>query len=338
MRRQGERRGVLLINLGTPDAPETAAVRRYLREFLMDARVIDIPTPARWALVNLLVTPMRAPKSARAYRAVWQKDGSPLLVNSQALTMAVRQELGQRVSLAMRYGNPSIAEAIADLGEVDRIVVVPLYPQYASSSTGTALEAFFAALSRRAFVPPVSVMPPFFDNPGFLDAQAALARPLVGVEPGVDHVLFSYHSLPERHIRQASPKCELTARCCTPSSDGVPPYCYRAQCFATTRGLVSRLGLAEGSFSESFQSRLGRDEWLKPATDKVVPELARRGVKRLVVVCPSFVSDCLETLEEIGIRARDEFIAAGGQELHLVPCVNADPVWVKALAQRILEM
>lgn len=331
MRGQGERRGVLLINLGTPDAPETAEVRRYLGQFLMDGRVLDIPTPARWILVNLLITPFRAPKSAKAYRAIWRKDGSPLLVYSRALAAAVEKELGEHVSLAMRYGNPSIEAAISDLGEVDRIVVVPLYPQYASSSTGTALEALFAALSTRAFVPPVSVMPPFYDDPGFLDAQAALARPLID---GADHVLFSYHSLPERHMRDASPSCELTSRCCA----AVPPYCYRAQCLATTRGLVARLGLAEGAFSESFQSRLGREEWLKPATDKVVPELARRGVKRLTVLCPSFVADCLETLEEIGVRARDEFLAAGGEELRLVPCVNADPRWAAALARRIGEL
>ncbi|MDP2312432.1 MAG: ferrochelatase [Pseudomonadota bacterium] len=335
MRRQGERRGVLLMNLGTPDAPDTAAVGRYLRQFLMDGRVLDIPTPARWMLVNLAIVPTRSPKSAKAYRAIWRADGSPLLVHSRALAQAVERELGEHVSLAMRYGNPSIEAAIRELGEVDRIVVVPLYPQYASSSTGTALEALFAALSERVYVPPVTVMPPFFDDPGFLDAQAALARPLVD---SVDHVLFSYHSLPERHIRAASPRCELTAACCAPASGTVPAYCYRAQCLATTRGLVARLGLAEGAFSESFQSRLGREQWLKPATDKVVPDLARRGVKRLAVVCPSFVSDCLETLEEIGVRARDEFLEAGGEELRLVPCVNAEPTWAAALARRIASM
>lgn len=335
MRRQGERRGVLFINLGTPDAPDAAAVGRYLRQFLMDGRVLDMPTPARWMLVNLVIVPTRSPKSARAYKAVWRDDGSPLLAYSRSLVAAVEQQLGEPVSLAMRYGNPSIASAIADMGDVDRIVVVPLYPQYASSSTGTALEALFEVLARRAYVPPVTVMPPFFDDPGFLDAQAALARPLVD---GADHVLFSYHSLPERHIRDASPRCELTTACCLPPSGRVPPYCYRAQCLATTRGLVARLGLAEGAYSESFQSRLGREAWLKPATDQVVPDLARRGVKRLTVLVPSFVSDCLETLEEIGIRAREEFVAAGGEELRLVPCVNADPTWAAALARRIAEM
>jgi ferrochelatase len=335
MRTQGERRGVLLINLGTPDGPDTASVRRYLRQFLMDGRVLDIPTPARWMLVNLVIAPFRSPKSAKAYRAVWRNDGSPLLSYSKALSQALAEKLGQRVVLAMRYGNPSIAAAITELGEVDRIVAVPLYPQYASSSTGTALGALFAELGARTFVPPVSILPPFFEDPGFLDAQAALAREAVA---GADHVLFSYHSLPERHIRAATPGCQLTDACCLPASGRVPPSCYRAQCLATTRGLVARLGLAPGGWSESFQSRLGREAWLKPATDAVVPELARRGVKRLTVLCPSFVADCLETLEEIGIRAKEEFLAAGGEELRLVPCVNADPAWVSALARRVDEL
>lgn len=330
MRGQGERRGILLVNLGTPDAPETPAVRRYLRQFLMDGRVIDIPTPARWMLVNFVIAPFRSPKSAKAYRAVWTSDGSPLLVYSRALAAAVEHRLGERVTLAMRYGSPSIAEGIERLGEVDRILVVPLYPQYASSSTGTALEEIYRALAGRVWVPPIDVLPPFFDDPGFLDAQAGLAREDVA---WADHVLFSYHSLPERQITAAAASCQLGA-CC----DAAPPWCYRAQCFATTRGLVGRLGLADGGWSQSFQSRLGRAEWLKPATDAVVPELARRGVKRLAVLCPSFVSDCLETLEEIGIRAREEFRAAGGEELRLVPCVNATPAWADALARRIAAM
>jgi len=335
MRTQGERRGVVLINLGTPDGPDTASVRRYLREVLMDGRVLDIPTPARWALVNLVIAPFRSPKSAKAYQAIWRSDGSPLLSNSRALAEQLGAALGQRVVLAMRYGTPSIAAALAELGDVDRIVAVPLYPQYASSSTGTALEALYAALGARAFVPPVTVLPPFFDDPGFLDAQADLAR---GAVEGADHVLFSYHSLPERHIRAATAGCQLTDACCFPAGGRVPPSCYRAQCLATTRGLVARLGLAPGGWSESFQSRLGREEWLKPPTDAVVVELARRGVKRLTVLCPSFVSDCLETLEEIGVRAKEEFLAAGGQELRLVSCVNADPAWVRALARRVDEL
>ncbi len=342
MRRQGERTGVLLINLGTPDSPDTGAVRRYLRVFLMDPRVIDIPTPRRWLLVNLLIAPFRAPKSAAAYRAIWGADGSPLLANSRALEHAVAArlggQLGARVGLAMRYGRPSIAEGIAALGEVDRIVVVPLYPQYASSSTGTALEAVYAAVGRGLNVPRVEAIAPFFDDPGFLDAQAALARPVLA---GADHVLFSFHSLPERQVKATAPSCALTDLCCAPTEGRVAPYCYRAQCLATARGLAARLverPVDAGPpvpWSVSFQSRLGREEWLKPATDLVIPALARQGVRRLVVLSPSFVADCLETVAELGIRGRAAFLAAGGEELRLVPCVNASEPWVAALSRAI---
>ncbi len=332
MRGQGERRGILVVNLGTPDAPETAAVRRYLRQFLMDARVVDIPTPARWMLVNLVIAPFRASKSAHAYRAIWTRDGSPLRVHSQALADALQERLGERVALAMRYGAPSIAEGIARLGEVDRIVVVPLYPQYASPTTGSVLEEVYRVLAGRVWVPPVDVLPPFFNDPGFLDVQARLAADAAA---GADHVLFSYHGLPVRQVKAASPTCQLGACCEAPS---VPPWCYRAQCLATTRGLVERLGLRPGQFTTSFQSRLGQAEWLGPATDVVVAELAGMGTKRLAVVCPSFVSDCLETLEEIGIRAKESFRAAGGEELRLVPCVNAETDWADALARRIVAM
>jgi ferrochelatase len=332
MQRRSERRGVLLVNLGTPDSPDTAAVRRYLRQFLMDGRVLDIPTPLRWMLVNLVIAPFRAPKSAAAYKAVWRPDGSPLMVHSRSLVEGVQAELGERVALAMRYGTPSIPDAIDTLGDVDRIVVVPLYPQYASSSTGTALEALYAELGRRLNTPPVTVMPPFYADPRFLDAQAEVARPLLD---GVDHVLFSYHSLPERQVVASSPTCALTDTCCVPAGGRPPTFCYRAHCLATTRGLVERL--APPAWSVSFQSRLGREEWLKPPTDLVVPALARQGVRTLAVLCPAFVADCLETVEEIGIRARQEFRDAGGDELRLVPCVNASPGWVAGLAEMIRE-
>jgi ferrochelatase len=328
---QGERRGVLLVNLGTPDAPETAAVRRYLREFLMDGRVVDIPTPLRWMLVNLVIAPFRSPKSAHAYRSIWTPAGSPLRVYSEALTAGVAARVDGPVVLAMRYGTPSIADAVAKLGDVDRIVVVPLYPQYASSTTGSVLEEVYRVLGGRVWVPPVDVLAPFHADPGFLDAQARLARPLVD---GADHVVFSYHGLPVRQVRAAAPTCQLGA-CCEPGPSGVPAWCYRAQSLATTRALAERLDLAPTRFSTTFQSRLGQAEWLTPATDTAIVGLAKAGVKRLAVLCPSFVSDCLETLEEIGVRAREEFVAHGGEELRLVPCVNGEPDWVDALARRV---
>jgi ferrochelatase len=296
----------------------------------MDGRVIDLPTPARWALVNLIIAPFRAPKSAAAYQSIWTAAGSPLKVHSEALRSSLQARLGEPVALAMRYGSPTVDAAIAALGDVERLLVVPLYPQYASSTTGSALEQVYRALAARPWVPAVDVLPPFFADPGFLDAQAGLARPALD---GADHVLFSYHGLPVRHVRAAAPSCQLGA-CC----DVAPPWCYRAQCLATSRGLATRLGLADGAWSTAFQSRLGRDEWLSPATDQVVADLARRGVRRLVVACPSFATDCLETLEEIGERGAETFRAAGGEELRLVPCVNAEAAWVDALAARIEGM
>ncbi|MFZ5478529.1 MAG: ferrochelatase [Myxococcota bacterium] len=315
------RTGVLLVNLGTPDSPAVPDVARYLREFLTDGRVIDLSPAARWALVNLVIVPFRSAKSAHAYRSIWTAEGSPLMVHSRALEAALRARAPMPVALAMRYGRPSIAEGLAALGDVARIVVVPLYPQYASSTTGTALEAVYRALAARTDVPAVSVVPPFFDDPGWLDAQAAL------VPRDVDHVLMSFHGLPERHVT-GTPGCELSDTCCA----RVPPFCYRAHCVATARALGERVGLP---WSLSFQSRLGRERWLGPATEDEIARLAKAGVKRLAVACPSFVSDCLETLEEIGMRGGEVFREHGGERFVVAPCVNADPAWVEALARMV---
>lgn len=333
------RDGVLLINLGTPDAPRAPEVRRYLREFLSDPRVIDIPALPRFLLVNGIIAPFRAPRSAAAYRTIWGPQGSPLLTNGRALEAALQQRLGDRpVALGMRYGQPSLASALERLLErgVERVLAVPLYPQYASSSTGSSVERLYRLASERWNTPWIEVLPPFFDAPEFLDAAAELARPVLArLEP--DHVLLSYHGLPERHIRKSDPSgshCLASAGCCDQPC-AANRWCYRAQCFATSRGLAARLGLPEERISTAFQSRLGRDPWIQPFTDERVLELARAGVKRLAVLCPSFAADCLETLEEIGGRAREEFLAHGGEALELVPCVNASPGWVAGLAALI---
>ncbi len=328
--------GFLLLNLGTPDAPTPAAVRRYLREFLSDPRVIDIHPVARKLLLELVILPLRPRKSAAAYAKVWGTEGSPLLTLSRELTAAVRAALGPEhlVELGMRYGRPSIPEALERLrqGGATRLVVAPLYPQYSSSATGSSLEAVFAELARHHVVPPVSVLPAFHEDPGFLDAFAAVGAPVLARE-GPDHVLFSFHGLPERHVKASDHSgrhCLQSAGCC----DAIGPAnrdCYRAQCHATARGLASRLGLAPGSWTICFQSRLGRTPWIKPYTDVVLDELAKAGKKRLCVLCPAFVADCLETLEEIGMRAREQFVAAGGESLTLVPSLNASPAWVDAL-------
>jgi ferrochelatase len=334
--------GVLLCNLGTPDAPHPPEVKRYLRQFLSDPRVIDIPAPVRAALLELAILPSRPKASAEAYAKVWLPAGSPLLVHSTALRDAVAKALPQprfEVALGMRYGNPAVDTAFAELVAKGcaRIVVVPLYPQYAASSTGSTLEVIYGAASRSWNTPALAVVPPFFDDARFIASFRDVARPVLDTF-AADHVLMSFHGLPERHLRKGDPTgthCFADASCC----DAVCPVnstCYRAQCFATARALARSLAI-EDRYSVSFQSRLGRTPWIKPYTDVVMPELLAKGVRRLAIMCPAFTADCLETLEEIGIRARDDWKAGGGDELVLVPSLNATAPWVDAVVQMVLE-
>ena len=331
------RRGVLLVNLGSPDAPTPRAVRRYLREFLGDPRVLDMSNLGRWLLLNAVILPTRPRRSAAAYKQVWTPAGSPLIVNGIALRDGLRKALGDDwvVELAMRYGVPSIGAAIERLAEADveRITVVPLFPQYASASTGSALEAVYCAAAERWNTPALDVLPSFYDAPGFIASLSEVARELPE-EQFPDHVLISFHGLPERQIRKSDTTgehCFASESCC----DTIGPanrFCYRAQCAATARALAKALGLGPEHWTLSFQSRLGRTPWIKPYTDEVLPELAERGIRRLAVVCPSFVADCLETIEEIGIRARAQWLELGGEDLVLIPCVNGHPTWVTTLA------
>jgi len=335
---------VLLLNLGTPDSPSVADVRRYLREFLSDPRVIDINPLGRWLLLNLVILPFRPAKSARAYQSIWGQEGhgSPLLFHSQGLTEGVRQKLGPGyvVELGMRYGKPSIASALAKLMEAQplKLVVAPLFPQYSSAANGSALARVYTLLEDAWNVPSLATLEPFFDHPAFIASFRDVAAPrLASFRP--DHVLFSYHGLPERQIAKSDATgkhCLASANCC----DTLVPanrYCYRAHCFATTRALAAALGLTAAEHSVSFQSRLGRTPWIAPYTDVVLPELAKAGRKRLAILCPAFVADCLETVEEIGIRARDQWRSLGGEELLLVPSLNAEPVWVDAVARLVRE-
>lgn len=324
--------GVLLLNLGTPDAPRPREVRRYLREFLGDPRVIDLPAPARWALLEAVILPFRPRRSAAAYAKVWMPEGAPLLVQSQALAEALGKRLGAgyRVELGMRYGRPPLESAFDALlgAHVDSIAVVPLFPQYASSSTGSALERVYRLAAARNHVAALRVVPPFYDDAGFIRAWASLCRPALERS---EHLLLSYHGLPERQVRRGGPTCLRSAECCD-AVEGPNHACYRAQCFATSRALAAELGLAEARCSTGFQSRLGRAAWIGPALEERLEALRGDGVTRLAVACPSFVADCLETLEEIGIRTRHAWTSMGGEQLHLVPCPNADPDWVEALA------
>jgi ferrochelatase len=333
-------RGVLLIQLGTPDAPRPREVRRYLREFLSDPRVIDLPWLPRKLLVEGVILPTRPRRSAAAYAKVWTDAGSPLLVHSEALRDALQARLGRDsvVVLGMRYGKPSLASALRRLEEhgVREVTALPLFPQVASSSTGSALEALFAepAAARLARITTVGA---FYAEPGFIAAWRDVATPTLDTFDA-DHVLFSYHGLPERQVRAADPSrvhCLARPDCCEPMRDAGRT-CYRAQCYATTHALIDALGLDPTITSTSFQSRLGRTPWIRPFTDHVLPELAERGVRRLAVFCPSFVADCLETVEEIGIRARDQWKELGGEELRLVPCPNAHPSFVDAVANLVL--
>lgn len=328
--------GLLLINLGTPDEPTTPAVRRYLREFLGDPRVLDINAVGRAALLNLVILPRRPAKSAHAYRSIWDpKRGSPLLYHSQDLAAGVAAKLGAgwRVELAMRYGKPSIPDALAALeaAKVDRIVVLPLFPQYASSSTGTAVARVMELAQTRWTVPALDFVPAFFDDPGFLGAFEHVARPVLAkTQP--DHVLFSFHGLPVRQITKTDTTgthCFATTTCCDTLAN---PHCYRAQSYATARALASRLDLAADNYTVCFQSRLGRTPWIQPYTDVLLDELPKKGIKKVAVLCPAFVADCLETIEEIGMRAVEQWRAAGGEELVLVPSLNATPPWIDAVA------
>ncbi len=332
--------GVLLIQLGTPKSPAVSDVRTYLREFLSDRRVIDLPAPARALLLNAVILPFRPRRSAHAYSQIWTEDGSPLTIFTQALADGVSERLGDgfRVAVAMRYQEPSLASGVAQLlaAGCEKVVVLPLFPQYASASTGSAIEAALVEIGRRWNVPEVATVGAFYDDDGFSRAVAETVRfHLEGFAP--DHVLFSYHGLPEKQIRKSDATGEwcLASESCCSSITEANRFCYRAQSYATTRGVVAHLGLAESEYTTTFQSRLAGQKWIEPYTDKELPRLYDRGVRRLAVVTPSFTADCLETLEEIGIRGRAQWEGLGGEAFLLVPCLNAEPAWVEAVTRLV---
>lgn len=322
---------MLLINLGTPDDPSPAAIRRYLAEFLSDPYVIDIAAPLRFMLLHLVILPFRPRRVADAYRLIWTERGSPLRFHSVDLRDALRSRLDRPVSMGMRYGRPSLAAALDELQAegVDTVRALPLFPQYSESAWETAAVATRELAAKRGMT--VTFVPPFYDHPGFLDAAAAVARPVLA-EFGADRVMMSFHGLPERHVRKtdrsATGHC-LTEGCCDRIQDANRD-CYRAQCYATARGLAERLGPSLPDWEVAFQSRLGRTPWIQPFTDHRLIELAESGCRRLAVLCPSFVADCLETLEEIQVRARDSFVEAGGEDLRLIPAVNSSAPWIDA--------
>ncbi|MEN9354689.1 MAG: hypothetical protein RL318_2014 [Fibrobacterota bacterium] len=322
-------KGLLLLNLGSPSAPERGPVATYLRQFLFDRRVIDIATLPRWLLVNGIIAPFRSAKSARAYQSVWTVDGSPLLSHSRALAAAVQSKLGPQwaVALGMRYGTPSIESALQELAAAgcDRIAVMPLYPQYSSATTGSSLEEVGRVVGQWWNVPALTTVPAFHGDPGYLAATAdPIAQSLQDLPQA--HVLFSFHGLPERQVLKGDSAC-LQGDCCAVAK----PFCYKSQCMATARALATRLELGPHQWSVGFQSRLGREPWLGPNTEEVARGLAAAG-HSLIVAAPSFVADCLETLEELGDRLKETFHQAGGKEFRVAACPNASGLWVGAVA------
>ncbi|MBM3839382.1 MAG: ferrochelatase [Verrucomicrobia bacterium] len=330
------RQGVLLINLGSPDSPSVRDVRRYLREFLMDGRVLDAPYPVRFFVVNCCILPRRPRESAEAYHKIWGPNGSPLVDTSRKLRTLLQERVSMPVELAMRYQNPSADAAIRNLRAqgVDELLLIPLFPHYAMSSYETAVERVRDAVRRFAPRMEMTVVPPYYDAPEYIEALAASAGAYL--DQGYDHLLFSFHGLPERHLRKSDPTgchCLRAQNCCAAPSPAHRT-CYRAQCLKTVAAFTQRTGVTK--YSVAFQSRLGKEPWLQPYADQEIVRLARSGVKRLLVICPAFVADCLETIEEIGMRGRELFWEAGGEEFALIPCLNDHPVWLDAL-QRMVD-
>ncbi len=332
---------ILLINLGTPDAPTPPKVGKYLTQFLNDKRVIDVNPILRFILVNLIIVPFRSFKSAGLYKHIWTKEGSPLLLNSIALQEKLQAEVGPNylVELAMRYQQPSIKKALEAIrkAQPEKIHIVPLYPQYASSSTGSTIEAVLDELKTWEVIPNLNVISKFYDHPRFLEALLIEARKHDISQ--FDHVVFSYHGLPERHIRKGSKHyggghCAMGHCCDTINNDN--RFCYRANSFETTRQIVKALQIPEGKYSTAFQSRLD-NKWLKPFSDKVVEELAKTGAKNILIFSPAFVADCLETIHEIGTEYDEIFKEHGGQSVTLVNSLNADAKWVSALKDIVLN-
>lgn len=327
---------LLLVNLGSPASTQVADVRRYLNQFLMDPYVIDLAWPLRRFVVSMILR-KRPAASAHAYESIWWPEGSPLVVLGQRLQQAV-QPLWPHgpVALAMRYGEPSMESVLCNLAQqgIQEVLLAPLYPQFADSTTTTVIEEAKRVIHKQGLKLSQRVLPPFYEKPEYLAALAASAEPYLS--QGFDHVLLSYHGLPERHVRKADPSgghCLGWAQCCEKATGDVLGRCYKAQCLRTSQGFAQAAGLRADQWSMAFQSRLGREKWIGPATDEVLEHLAAQGVKKLLVLCPAFVADCLETLEEIGERGKEQFVAAGGEHLELVPCLNDHPAWAQALVK-----
>ncbi|MEO8116147.1 MAG: ferrochelatase, partial [Bacteroidota bacterium] len=330
-----KKRGVLLMNLGSPDSTEVKDVRKYLMEFLMDSRVIDYPYIFRLLLVGGIIVPFRAPKSAEAYKKVWTKRGSPLIVISKDVQTELEKIIDLPVEISMRYANPNPDKAFENLlkktPDLEEVIAIPMYPHYAMSSYETAVEHVKKIHAENKYSFSLNFVEPFYNDTDYINALCASIEPYL--QNDFDKILFSFHGLPERHMKKADPTnnhCLKSADCCNVDSTAHKT-CYRHQCFATTELVTNQLNIPKEKTGLSFQSRLGSEEWLKPYTAKLLGELPAQGIKKLLVVCPAFVSDCLETLEEMAMQGKETFLQAGGESFTLIPCMNTNPAWIETL-------
>jgi protoporphyrin/coproporphyrin ferrochelatase len=330
--------GVLLVNLGTPDSPSVSDVRSYLSQFLNDPRVIDIPWLLRKILVNLIIVPFRAPKSAKIYKKLWTKDGSPLLIYSTRAKELLQKELGESydVYLAMRYKNPSIPSVLEEMRRKNysRIIVLPMFPQYASAATGSALEEVMRVVSKWWVVPEMKIISQYYDHPLFIEAFVQRAKQYSLAD--YDHILFSYHGLPERQVDKVYNEGLCADHDCENEITDENKYCYKATCYATTRLLAQRLNISPERYTVCFQSRLDK-KWLTPFSDEVVEGCAKKGMKKILVFSPAFTADCLETIIEIGDEYQEIFHHHGGEKVQLVESLNDHPTWILCMRDLILN-
>jgi len=335
------KKGVLLVNLGTPDEPSRGAVYRYLKQFLLDPRVIDYPWLPRNLLVRGIIAPFRSGSSSKLYKMLWTEEGSPLKFYGERVRDGVQEILGDdyMVELAMRYQNPSISHALQRLEEalVSEITVIPMFPQYASATTGSVHDAVMKELSKRQIIPDVRMVNSYYNRPSMIEIFADNAKQF-DLE-SYDHIIFSFHGLPQRQLRKGDPTnshCTKKENCCLNISPA-NQFCYSAQCHGTTQAIAAKLGLKPEQYTTAFQSRLGPEAWAQPYTIKIIEEQAEKGAKRLLVFSPAFVADCLETIIEIGTEYQEEFEEMGGEHIDLVPSLNDDPRWIQTVADLVLE-
>lgn len=331
-------KGLLLMNIGSPLSTEVSDVKKYLKTFLMDEEIITIPFLVRWPLVNLIIAPKRAPYSAENYKKVWMPEGSPIVVYTKRFIQGLQAHLPDyQINMGLQYSEPSITQALAEFKAkgIQEVVLAPMFPQWADATSKSALKSVRKALAQLDYNPRIQEVPPFYADSSFIETSARMVKNTLEGR-SVDHYLMSYHGLPESHILRDK-ECKLDSNCCSlPSS--CARNCYRAQCLKTSELIAGKLGLQKDQYTTCFQSRLGRAQWIKPSTEDTIRALAEKGVKSLAVICPSFVSDCIETLEEIGMGGRETFQEHGGKDYHLVPCVNDDAEFIQGFARIVQNL